>query len=71
MVYMLKIMDYMQILTDEEVKDFMVINFSALNLREKALYSKIDEERSSIVIEGTSTHFSFFKYPQNTNFLHI
>ena len=28
-------------------------------------------EESSIVIEGTSTLFYFFKYPQLTNFLHI
>ena len=35
MLYMPKILDYFKILTDEEVKGFVVINFGVLNLREK------------------------------------
>ena len=42
MLYILKIADYLKILTDEEVKDFVVINFGDCFkcIREK-LYSKL------------------------------
>ena len=32
MLYMQKITDYFKVLTDEEVKDVVVINFGVLNL---------------------------------------
>ena len=32
MLYMLKIADYLKILIDEEVKDFVVMNFDVSNL---------------------------------------
>ena len=35
MLYMPKIGNYFKILIDEEVKDFVVINFGVLNLQEK------------------------------------
>ena len=47
MLYIPKIGDYLKILTDEEVKDFLAINFSAYfkSAREK-LYSKLSEEQN-------------------------
>ena len=47
MLHILKIQDYLKILTDEEVKDFVAINFSEYfkSLREK-LYSKRNEEQN-------------------------
>ena len=47
MLHILKIHDYLKILTDEEVKDFVAINFSEYfkSLREK-LYSKRNEEQN-------------------------
>ena len=46
MLYTPKIGDYLKILTDEEVKDFVAINFSEYfkSTREK-LYSKLNEEQ--------------------------
>ena len=46
MLYIPKIDDYLKILTDEEVKDFVAINFSEYfkSTREK-LYSKLNEEQ--------------------------
>ena len=45
MLYIPKIVDYLKILTDEEVKDFLAINFKEYfkSPREK-LYSKLSEE---------------------------
>ena len=42
-----KIVDYLKILTDEEIKDFVVINFGKYYkfTREK-LYSKLSEEKN-------------------------
>ena len=47
MLYIPKIGDYLKILTDEEVKDFLAINFSAYfkSAREK-LYSKLSEKQN-------------------------
>ena len=46
MVYILKIGDYLEILTDDEVKDFVVINFEGFfkPSREK-LYSNLSEKK--------------------------
>ena len=47
MLYIPKIDDYLKILTDEEVKDFVAINFSEYfkSIREK-LYSKLIQEQN-------------------------
>ena len=47
MFYIPKIDDYLKILTDEEVKDFLFINFSHYfkSTREK-LYSKLNAEQN-------------------------
>ena len=47
MFYIPKIDDYLKILTDEEVKDFLFINFSDYfkSTREK-LYSKLNAEQN-------------------------
>ena len=47
MLYIPKIGDYLKTLTDEEVKDFVDINFSEYfkSTREK-LYSKLNEEKN-------------------------
>ena len=47
MFYISKIDDYLKILTDEEVKDFLFINFSDYfkSAREK-LYSKLNAEQN-------------------------
>ena len=45
MLYIPKIDDYLKILTDEEVKDFVAINFSKyFNTTREKLYSKLFEE---------------------------
>ena len=42
MLYILKIADYLKILTDEEVKDFVVINFGdCLKCTREKLYFKL------------------------------
>ena len=48
MLYMPKIAGYLKILTDEEVNDFAVINFSGCfkSMSEK-LYSKLGEKKKS------------------------
>ena len=47
MLYISKIDDYLKILTDEEVKDFVTVNFSEYfkSTKEK-LYSKLNEEQN-------------------------
>ena len=47
MFYFQKIVDFLKNLTDNELKDFMVINFSEYfkSMREK-LYSKLSEEQN-------------------------
>ena len=47
MLYIPKIDDYLQIVTDDEVQDFVAINFSEYfkSTREK-LYSKLNEEQN-------------------------
>ena len=47
MLYIPKIGDYFKVLTDEEVKDFVAINFSESfkSAREK-LYSELSEEQN-------------------------
>ena len=47
MLYNPKFVDYLKIVTDEEVKDFVAINFSEYfkSTREK-LYSKLSEEQN-------------------------
>ena len=47
MLYIPKIDDYLKILTDEEVKDFVAINFSKyFNTTREKLYSKLFEEQN-------------------------
>ena len=47
MLYITKIGDYLKILTDDEVKDFVSINFNQhLKFTRKKLYSKLSEEQS-------------------------
>ena len=50
----LKIADYLKILTDEEVKDFVLINFGECfkSMREK-LYSKLSEEKNLREVAGS------------------
>ena len=47
MLYIPKIDDYLKILTDEEVRDFVAIHFSEYfkSTKEK-LYSKVNEEQN-------------------------
>ena len=47
MLYIPKVDDYLKILTDDEVKDFVAINFSEFfkSTREK-LYFKLNEEQN-------------------------
>ena len=47
MLYIAKVIGYLEILTDNEVKDFVMINFGGYfkSLREK-LYSKYREEQN-------------------------
>ena len=47
MLYIAKIEDYLKILTDEEEKDFLAINFSEYfkSAKEK-LYSKLNKEQN-------------------------
>ena len=51
MLYIPKIDDYLKILTDEEVKDFIAIHFSEhfKSTREK-LYSKLNEEQNLRIV---------------------
>ena len=65
MLYIPKIDDYLEILTDEEVKDFAVINFSK--------YSKSIKEEQNLRKVAKSLHIflttpAYFIYPdiQNT-----
>ena len=46
MLYIPKIDDYLQILTDEEVKDFVIINISECFKSARHLYSKLSEEQN-------------------------
>ena len=47
MLYIPKIGDYLKILTDDEVKDFVAINFSEyLKSSREKLYSKLNEEQN-------------------------
>ena len=47
MLYIPKIDDYLEILTDDEVKDFVAINFSGyLKSTKEKLYSKLNEEQN-------------------------
>ena len=57
MQYITKIDDYIKILTDDEVKDFVDINFSEYfkATREK-LYSKLSEEK---ILEKLLNYFIF------------
>ena len=52
MLYIPKIDDYLKILTDEEVKDFVIITFNEYfkSTREK-LISKLNEEQNQISIK--------------------
>ena len=58
MLYIPKIDDYLKILTDEEVKDFVAINFSKYfkSTREK-LYCKLSENK---ILEKLLNRFIFF-----------
>ena len=47
MLHIPKIDDYLNILTDDEVKDFVAINFSGyFKCTRKKLYSKVNEEQN-------------------------
>ena len=47
MLYILKIGDYLKVLTDKEVKDFVAINYiEYFKFRGKSLYSKLNEEQN-------------------------
>ena len=47
MLHIPKIDDYLKILTDDEVKYFVGINFSEyFNSRKQSLYSKLNEEQN-------------------------
>ena len=47
MLYIPKIGDYLKILTDDKVKDFVAINFSGyLKSTRKKLYSKLSKEQN-------------------------
>ena len=58
MLHIQKIDDYLKILTDDEVKDFVAINFSEYfkSTRQK-LYSKINEEQN--LRKGTKLLYIF------------
>ena len=55
MLYIPKIDDYLEILTDEEVKDYVAINFSEYfkSTKEK-LYSKLNKKK---ILEKLLKHF--------------
>ena len=55
MLHIPKIDDYLEILTDEEVKDFVVINFSE--------YFKSIREKQNL----TNIHKSLYSFPTTTN----
>ena len=68
MLYTPKIDDYIKILTDDEVKDFVVINFTKyFTSTRKKLHSKLSEEQNlrkiaeSLYIFPT-THYEEEKY---------
>ena len=47
MLYVSKIGDYLKILTDDEVKDFVVINFGEyFKFTKEKLHSKLNEEQN-------------------------
>ena len=47
MLYILKIDDYLKILTDDEVRDFVAINFNEyFKTTKEKLYSKLNKERN-------------------------
>ena len=47
MLYISKIGDYLRILTNDEVKDFVVINFGeCFESKREKLYSKLSEEQN-------------------------
>ena len=49
MLYIPKIGDYLKVLTDDEVKDFVAINFSEyFKSSRKKLYSKLSEELNQV-----------------------
>ena len=53
MFYIPRIFDYLKILTDDEVKDFVVINFGEYfkSMKEKLYYKIYEEENIRTVIE--------------------
>ena len=59
MLYMPKVADYLKILTDEEMKDFVVITFGECfkSMRE-LLYSKLGEKKSLRKVDETFYTFS-------------
>ena len=46
MLYILKIVDYLKILTDDEVKDLVAMNFSEYFESTKILYSELKEKQN-------------------------
>ena len=53
MFYILRICDYLKILTDDEVKDFVVINFGEYfkSMKEKLHHKIYEEENIRAVVE--------------------
>ena len=68
MFYIPNISDYLKILTDDEVKDFVVLNFSEYfkSTREK-LYSKLNEEQN--LRKVTKSFYTFLTTPHAIKFL--
>ena len=62
MLYIPKVDDYLKILTDDEVKDFVAINFSEFfkSAREK-LYFKLNEKQN--LIKVAKLLYIFLKTP--------
>ena len=51
MLYILKIGDYLKVLTDKKVKDFVAINYiEYFKFRGKRLYSKLNEEQNLLKV---------------------
>ena len=46
MLYILKIVDYLKILTDDEVKDLVAMNFSEYFESTNILYSELREKKN-------------------------
>ena len=62
MLYIPKTADYLKIVTDEEVKDFALINFSkSFKFTREKLYPKLSEEKS--LREAVESFYNFLARP--------